>query len=99
MIELCISEINEYNEYILLDEKTEQVYFLCLEFDKILPEVGDKIILPKILLNRFSPVYAQPYAFGEIDELSFSKDEQIYKNERACLIKNGHKIYLKRVFG
>lgn len=99
MIELKIEEIKEFNEYVLLDEKTEEVYFLCLEFFKVKPDIGDKIIIPKILLNRFSPVYAQPYSFEEIDEKTLIEYKKFKKNELACLVKNDENIFLKRVYG
>ncbi len=97
MIELTIQEIKEFGEYILLDELTEEVYFLCLEFDKIVPEIGDKLIISNNLLNRFSPLFAQPYAFEIIGENNIS--EKIKIDDRACLIKDDNKIFMKRVYG
>jgi len=67
---------------------------LLLEFYEIKPKVGDLLILSKILLDKTSESYVQPYAFIP------SKMKENYKeDEVAGLIKNGEKILLKRIYG
>ncbi len=97
MVELIIKEINKNNQFILLDNKTEEAYFLFFEFYNVQPELGDKLIISRDLLNRFSPFFAQPYAFDVLDEKSIIGD--IKAQDKACLIKNNCKIYLIRVYG
>ena len=80
--------------YILQEKETEINIELMFEFYGVTPKIGDILILPKVLLDKNSEEFSQPYAFEPV-----SGNEIVAENETAGLIQKNNKIILKRIFG
>ena len=95
-LHLKIVKENDYNEYVLKNNKDNKEYKLILEFygiDK--PKVGDVIIISDKLIEPNNEWYSQPYVF----ELSSKVDKNIEKINLLGLISQGKKYILKRIYG
>lgn len=95
LIALKIKKINEFNEYILQDNKTKKEHRLILEFFEIKPKVGDIILLDEKLLDPKSDLYIQSYAFTKLDE----NDDKTDEIDIAGLVCGDKNYFLKRMYG
>ena len=95
MVRLTVMGIQR-SSYLLMNESAKEVVKLIIEFYDC-PEVkiGDVLIMPGKLLNRFYKGYAQPYAY----EKSKKEYSNIKDMDVAFLERNGKRILLERIYG
>ena len=97
VVKLKIIGLDEYNRYHLINEDTNETYFLFLEFYGIkTPPAGSIIAIDERLLNPNFEGFCQPYAFKLCqDKTSMPKNDSEY-----IALKTGNFSYvLKRIYG
>ena len=98
MIVCMFKQILENNNYIIADSQNN--YEVMFEFYGVnKPQIGDKILIHKGLLDQESPNYTQPYAFKLIQEFDLNKIKQKNDAEYIVLQTNKNSFVLKRVYG
>ncbi len=100
-LSLKIISINKNNEYVLQSEKSKKRYTLMLEFyDVEKPQIGDRLLISKTLLDKNSQLFCQPYAFAAADKSVIDNFAQNYSNDDIVVLSNLNKnIILQRIYG
>ncbi len=95
-LNLKITQLKPYNQYVLLETKSQKTYTLVLEFYGVeKPKINDILVLNEKLLDPKFQDYCQPYAFAPFEKSDKIGDE----SELIGLVCKGKKYILKRIFG
>ena len=95
---------------LTIKSKNNNVYEFCSEyvvslslkiyFDGIQsPDVGDKILIHKDLINSTSEIFSQPYVFEYTTNISATEIKKNNSTEHIVVKHNGKYYCLKRIYG
>ena len=99
MKEFKIVELLPYGQYILQDAKGEKQSLIMEFYIDEQPAVGDKLIIHEMLLDRTSPSFCQPYAFGKLEDGHGRSKIQLQESELIALHTKTGDFVLKRIYG